>query len=48
MSRMIFANLPVADLARAKAFCMALGLVNNPQFSDGTTASGEPPAEAAA
>lgn len=34
MSRMIFVNMPVADLARSKAFYEALGFVNNPQFSD--------------
>lgn len=38
MSRMIFVNLPVQDLARAKAFYEALGFVNNPQFSDDTGA----------
>lgn len=34
MTKMIFVNLPVAGLARAKAFYEALGFVNNPQFSD--------------
>ena len=34
MSKLIFVNLPVADLARAKAFYEALGFVPNPQFSD--------------
>lgn len=34
MPRMIFVNLPVTDLARARAFYEALGFVNNPQFSD--------------
>ncbi|GGB87585.1 glyoxalase [Novosphingobium endophyticum] len=38
MSRMIFVNLPVADLAGSKAFYEALGFVNNPQFSDDTAA----------
>ena len=38
MSRMIFVNLPVADLDRAKAFYEALGFANNPQFSDETAA----------
>lgn len=38
MSRMIFVNLPVADLARARAFYEALGFVNNPQFTDDTAA----------
>lgn len=34
MSRMIFVNLPVADLDRSKAFYEAVGFTNNPQFSD--------------
>lgn len=34
MSRMIFVNLPVADLPRAMRFYEALGFTNNPQFSD--------------
>ena len=34
MTRMIFINLPVADLARAKAFYEALGFTLNPAFSD--------------
>ena len=38
MSRMIFVNLPVADLPRAMRFYTALGFVNNPQFSDETAA----------
>lgn len=38
MSRMIFVNLPVEDLTRAKAFYEALGFTNNPQFSDDTAA----------
>ena len=38
MSRMIFVNLPVTDLAKAKAFYEAIGLTNNPQFSDDTAA----------
>ena len=38
MSRMIFVNLPVHDLTRAKRFYDALGFVNNPQFSDDTAA----------
>ena len=36
MSRMIFVNLPVADLARATAFYEAIGATKNPQFSDDT------------
>lgn len=38
MSKMIFVNLPVTDLARAKGFYEALGFTNNPQFSDDGTA----------
>ncbi|MDQ8756838.1 VOC family protein [Sphingosinicella sp. LHD-64] len=38
MSRMIFVNLPVADLDAAKAFYEAIGAVNNPQFTDETAA----------
>lgn len=38
MTRMIFVNLPVTDLARAKTFYEALGFTNNPQFSDDGTA----------
>ena len=38
MSRMIFVNLPVADLPKAKAFYEAIGFTNNPQFSDDTAA----------
>jgi uncharacterized protein len=34
MSRMIFVNLPVADLARSQAFYEALGFTKNPAFSD--------------
>lgn len=34
MSRMIFVNLPVADLPRAMQFYAALGFSNNPKFSD--------------
>lgn len=37
--RMIFINLPVADLARAKAFYGGLGFGFNEQFSDENTAS---------
>jgi predicted lactoylglutathione lyase len=35
---MIFVNLPVADLDKAKAFYEALGFTNNPQFTDETAA----------
>jgi uncharacterized protein len=37
--RMIFVNLPVADLDRAKAFYAGLGFGFNEQFSDDRTAS---------
>jgi len=36
MSRMIFVNLPVADLAQSRAFLEALGAVNEPKFTDET------------
>ena len=38
MSKMIFVNLPVADLAAAKAFYEAIGATNNQQFTDDTAA----------
>ena len=38
MSRMIFVNLPVADLPRSKAFYEAIGFTNNPQFTDENSA----------
>ena len=38
MQRMIFVNLPVADLARSRAFLEALGAVNEPRFTDETAA----------
>lgn len=34
MTRMIFVNLPVADLKASMAFYTALGFENNPQFTD--------------
>lgn len=34
MPRMIFVNLPVTDLPRARRFYEALGFVNNPRFTD--------------
>ncbi len=37
--RMIFVNLPVTDLDRAKAFYAALGFENNAQFTDETAAA---------
>ena len=39
MSRMMFVNLPVADLARSRAFLEALGAVNDPKFTDETAAA---------
>jgi predicted lactoylglutathione lyase len=38
MSRMIFVNLPVADLRRSRRFLEALGAVNEPKFTDETAA----------
>ena len=38
MSRMIFVNLPVGDLAQSKSFLEALGAVNEPKFTDETAA----------
>ena len=38
MTKMIFVNLPVADLPRSMAFYTALGFTNNPQFTDDTAA----------
>jgi hypothetical protein len=38
MSRMIFVNLPVADLQKSRAFVEALGAVNEPKFTDATAA----------
>jgi predicted lactoylglutathione lyase len=38
MSKLIFVNLPVADLPRAMAFYEAIGATNNPQFTDETAA----------
>jgi uncharacterized protein len=38
MSRMIFVNLPVGDLARSRRFLEALGAVNEPKFTDETAA----------
>ncbi|HJQ08410.1 MAG TPA: VOC family protein [Candidatus Saccharimonadales bacterium] len=34
MSKQIFVNLPVADLAKSTAFYEALGFTKNPMFSD--------------
>jgi len=38
MSRLIFVNLPVADLPAARAFYEAIGATNNPMFTDETAA----------
>ena len=38
MSRLVFINLPVSDLARATAFYQAVGAERNPQFTDDTAA----------
>ena len=38
MSKMIFVNLPVADLPAAMAFYEAIGATNNPMFTDETAA----------
>src|SRR4051812_8429489 len=38
MPRMIFVNLPVADLDRSIAFYAALGFTNEPKFTDETAA----------
>jgi len=38
MSKLIFVNLPVADLDRAVAFYEAVGAVKNEQFTDHTAA----------
>lgn len=39
MNKMIFVNLPVADLDQAKAFYSSLGFVNEPRFTDETAAA---------
>ena len=38
MPKLIFVNLPVADLPAAKAFYEAIGATNNPMFTDETAA----------
>ena len=38
MSKMIFVNLPVADLGKSRAFLEALGATNEPKFTDETAA----------
>ena len=39
MAKMIFVNLPVADLPKSMAFYEALGFVNEPRFTDHTAAA---------
>ena len=39
MSKMIFVNLPVADIARSTAFYESIGAVKNDKFCDGSTSS---------
>ncbi len=39
MTKMIFVNLPVADLPRSVRFYEALGFTRNPAFSDETAAA---------
>ena len=34
MSKLIFVNLPVTDLARSTAFYEAVGFTKNPKFSN--------------
>lgn len=36
MAKMIFVNLPVADVAKATAFYEAIGAVRDPRFCDGS------------
>ena len=38
MSKMIFVNLPVSDLAKSRGFLEALGASNDPKFTDETAA----------
>jgi predicted lactoylglutathione lyase len=38
MSKLIFINLPVTDLARSKAFYERIGATNEPRFTDETAA----------
>ncbi len=39
MTRMIFVNLPVADVAVSTAFYEAIGMVKNPQFSNASASA---------
>ncbi len=38
MNKMVFFNLPVADLPKSMTFFKALGFANNPTFTDDTAA----------
>jgi predicted lactoylglutathione lyase len=38
MTRSIYINLPAIDLEKSKSFYTAIGFVNNPQFTDETSA----------
>ena len=38
MSRMIFVNLPVADLGKSRRFLESIGATNEPKFTDDTAA----------
>ena len=38
MSRMIFVNLPVADLGKSRRFLESIGATNEPKFTDETAA----------
>ena len=38
MPRMVFINLPVADLSRSRRFLEAIGATNEPKFTDETAA----------
>jgi predicted lactoylglutathione lyase len=39
MTKMIFVNMPVQDLAKSMAFYEAIGFVNEPRFTDETAAA---------
>ncbi len=39
MTKMIFVNMPVRDLAKSKAFYESVGFVNEPRFTDETAAA---------
>ena len=38
MARMIFVNLPVADLGKSRRFLESIGATNEPKFTDETAA----------